>query len=269
MTEQSGLTLRWPDGSLTESQLAAIVGPGAPFELVEEIISGAPLWVFAQRHHSLGELLVSAADRFGDQPYVVFSDREFTYASMVPAVAAVARQLQERYGLGPGDRVALASASCAEYVITMWAAFALGAIVVALNGWWTGAEMAHAVELTSPHVILGDRRQLERLEGHDIGAASSAVFEDGAIDLEPPAEVRLPEVPVDEDEPCLMLFTSGTTGRSKAAMLSCRNNIHFGQAVLLGGAEMAIRAASEGPPPAGPPRPGCVISSMPLFHTSD
>jgi acyl-CoA synthetase (AMP-forming)/AMP-acid ligase II len=270
MTEQSGLTLRWPDGSLTESQLAAIAGRGAPFELVEEIVSGTPLWVFAQRHHNLGELLLSAADRFGEQPYVVFSDREFSYSSMVPTVATVARQLQDRYGVGRGDRVALASASCAEYVITMWAAFSLGAVVVALNGWWTGAEISHALELTSPHVILGDRRRLERLEGHDIGSTPVGVFEDGAIDLDldPEANVRLPDVPLDEDEPCLMLFTSGTTGRSKAAVLSHRNNIHFGQALLLGGAEMAIRALSEGPPPAAPPQPGCVISSMPLFHTS-
>jgi acyl-CoA synthetase (AMP-forming)/AMP-acid ligase II len=268
MTDRSGLTLRWPDGSLTESQLEAIIGRGAPFELVEEVVSGAPLSVFAQRHHSLGELLTSAADRFGEQPYVVFSDRAFSYSSMVSTVAAVARQLQDRYGLGKGDRVALASASCAEYVMTMWAAFSLGAVVVALNGWWTGAEISYALELTSPQVILGDRRRLQRIEGYDIGSVPVGVFEDGAINLDPGANVRLPEVPVHEDEPCLMLFTSGTTGRSKAAVLSHRNNIHFGQALLLGGAEMAIRALSQRPPPAAPPTPGCVISSMPLFHTS-
>jgi acyl-CoA synthetase (AMP-forming)/AMP-acid ligase II len=266
MTEQSGLTLRWPDGSLTESQLKAIVGRGAPFELVEEVVSGTPLCVFAHRHHSLGEVLSSAADQFGERPYVVFSDREFTYSSMVPTVATVARQLEDRYGLGKGDRVALASASCAEYVIAMWAAFSLGAIVVALNGWWTGAEMSYALELTAPHVILGDRRRLARLEGYDIGSAPIGVFEDGAIDLDPDPDVRLPDARVHEDEPCLMLFTSGTTGRSKAAVLSHRNNIHFGQALLLGGAEMAIRAPSQ--PPASPSGPGCVISSMPLFHTS-
>jgi acyl-CoA synthetase (AMP-forming)/AMP-acid ligase II len=268
MTEQSGLTLRWPDGSLTESQLEAIVGRGAPFELVEELVSGAPLCVFAQRHHNLRELLTSAADRFGERPYVVFSDREFSYSSMASTVATVARQLQHRYGVGKGDRVALASASCAEYVVTMWAAFSLGAIVVALNGWWTGAEISYALELTSPQVILGDRRRLQRMEDYDMGSAPVGVFEDGALDLEPDTNVGLPDVAVDEDEPCLMLFTSGTTGRSKAAVLSHRNNIHFGQALLLGGAEMAIRALSQGPPPAAPSSPGCVISSMPLFHTS-
>ncbi len=268
MTEPSGLTLRWPDGSLSESQLDAIIGVGAPFELVEETVSGAPLSVFARRHRNLGALLTSAAGQFGEQPYLVFPGRSLTYASMVPTVAGVARQLQDRYGVAKGDRVALASASCAEYVITMWAAFSLGAVVVALNGWWTGAEMSHALELTSPHVILGDRRRLERLEGRDAGATPVGVFEDGAIDLDRGPGVPLPDVAVDEDEPCLMLFTSGTTGRSKAAVLSHRNNIHFGQALLLGGAEMSMRALDQGPAPAAPPRPGCVISSMPLFHTS-
>jgi len=266
VTEQPGLTLRWPDSSLTESQLEAIVGRGAPFELVAEVVSGAPLCVFAHRHHSLGEVLQSAADQFGERPYVVFADREFTYSSMVPTVATVARQLEDRYGLGKGDRVALASASCAEYVIAMWAAFSLGAVVVALNGWWTGAEMSYALELTAPHVILGDRRRLARLEGFDTGSAPIGVFEDGAIDLDPDPDVRLPDARVQEDEPCLMLFTSGTTGRSKAAVLSHRNNIHFGQALLLGGADMAIRAPTQSV--AAPSGPGCVISSMPLFHTS-
>jgi acyl-CoA synthetase (AMP-forming)/AMP-acid ligase II len=267
-TEPSGVTLRWPDASLTKSQLQAIVGPGAPFELVEESVSGAPLCVFAQRHHSLREVLLAAARQFGDRPYVVFSGREFSFTATAATVASVAEQLQRRYGIGKGDRVALASASCAEYVMTMWAAFSLGAIVVALNGWWTGAEMSHALELTTPRVVFGDRRRLERLDGHNVGPASVYVFEDGAIDLDPGAVVSLPDTPVAEDEPCLMLFTSGTTGRSKAAVLSHRNNIHFGQALLLGGAEMAIRALGEGTVPAPSPQPGCVISSMPLFHTS-
>ena len=269
MAEPSEGILRWPDGSLSDRQLQALVGPGAPFELVREIVSGAPLCVFAHRHHTLGEVLRSAADRFGERPYVIFPDRELSFSSTATTVASVARQLESRYGVRRGDRVALASASCAEYVITLWAAISLGAVVVALNGWWTGSEMAHAVELTTPRAVLGDRRRLERLDGHRVDVATKGVFEEGAVDLDldPGAGEALPDVEVGEDEPCMMLFTSGTTGRSKAAVLSHRNNIHFGLALLLGGAEMAMRAPSEGRPPVAP-RPGCVISSMPLFHTS-
>ena len=119
-------------------------------------------------------------------------------------------------------------------------------------------------------VVLGDRRRLERLEGHRVDVATTGVFEEGAVnlDLDPDADEGLPDVVVGEDEPCMMLFTSGTTGRSKAAVLSHRNNIHFGLALLLGGAEMAIRATQRGTTTCGAARPGCVISSMPLFHTS-
>ena len=70
--------------------------------------------------------------------------------------------------MGPGDRVAIVAPNTVEYALTFWATTALGAITVGLNGWWTGEEIAYAVELTEPKVLFGDRRRLERLEGVDL-----------------------------------------------------------------------------------------------------
>ena len=267
MGTEPGFTLRWPAPGLSDEALASLIGPGAPFELVDDTIRGARLRVFANRPRALHETLLHASERFGDRRYLVFHDRELTYSSIVPAVASVARALQEEFGVEKGDRVAVASASCAPYMITFWATVSIGAVFTGLNGWWTGPEMEHAIALTRPKVILGDRRRLERLAESDLGTTPVVVFEDGFDRLEAyDAAPGIPEVDVDEDDPCLILFTSGTTGRSKGAVLTHRNHIHFGHAMMLGGAESFVRD----PPATAAPvlDAGCVISAAPLFHTS-
>src|ERR1019366_4855525 len=99
MTE-SGITLRWPDGDrLSPSARAALIGPGAPFELVDADVLGVTMPTFVRRPRSLRELLISAADHFGDRPYLVFADRAFSYRSVVAPVAAVAGALRDTYGV--------------------------------------------------------------------------------------------------------------------------------------------------------------------------
>ncbi len=269
MDQGSGLTLGWPLSPLPDAMVELLMGPGCPFELVEETVGTARLTVFARRPPHLRQVLVSAAEQFGDRPYLVFPDRQFTFASFLDPVAAVARSLRDNFGVHRGDRVAVAAASCAEYMLTLWATVCLGAVAVGLNGWWTGAEMSFALDLTSPRVLLGDKRRLERLNGHDLGGTPVVTFEDDFASLEAlGSPTTMPDGPIDEDDPCFILFTSGTTGRPKGAILTHRNNVHFGQAMLLGGAESVFRAAEAGLAPSGPSDPGCVISASPVFHTS-
>ena len=265
----SGVTLRWPDGDrLGPSARAALIGPGAPFELVDDDVLGVTMPTFVRRAGSLRDLLVSAAERFGDSPYMAFADRTFTYRSVLDPVAAVATALRDKYAVGRGDRVAIAAANCSEYALAFWATTCLGAVTVALNGWWTGPEMAYGLELTRPRVLLGDRRRLERLDGHDHGVPV-VDFEAEFANLEIYGEdAPMPDGPIDEDDPFVILFTSGTTGRPKGATLSHRSNIHFIQSSLLGAAaRRAILAEGAAPaadaPPAGPP---CIISASPMFH---
>ncbi|HTL86063.1 MAG TPA: class I adenylate-forming enzyme family protein, partial [Acidimicrobiia bacterium] len=263
------MRLTWPDPTLPDAVRDGLCGPGAPFELVTEPVLGVPMQVFKSRPRSLREMMLTAAERFGDRPYVVFPDRTLTYEGIVEPAAAVARSLAEKYGVGKGDRVAICAANCVEYAITFWAATALGAITVAMNGWWTGAEMAYALELTTPTVLLGDRRRIERLDGTDVGDLPIVVFEDDFKQLEDAgAGAALPETPIDEDDPYLILFTSGTTGRPKGALLSHRANIHFIYSAMLRGAEGIARAMAAGRDPALPTSPPCAISASPFFHVS-
>ena len=243
----------------------ALLAPGAPFEMADEDVLGEVMQVFVQRARSLRQLLAQAG-RFGDSDYAVFHDggrrRALTFADHERRVASVAAALADR-GVGAGDRVAILAANCPEWIITFWATVSLGAVAVACNGWWTRDEIVHALAHTTPALLVADAKRLARLDGADPGMPV-VVIEEDFVDLEGFApDAALPDIPIDEDQPALLQFTSGTTGRSKAAVLSHRSVVAFVQVVTFLG---AAQVASVGLPSTGPSRPRLAV--FPMFHIS-
>ncbi len=136
-----------------------------PFEIVEEDVLGEQLPVFAHRAHSMREILLGAT-RFGDRDCYVFGDGfRLPFDQLIPQVGSLATALRDRHGIGPGDRVAVCAANCREWLMTFWAVAALDAVLVAMNGWWTGAEMRNALDLTEPKLLVMDEKRRERLDG--------------------------------------------------------------------------------------------------------
>lgn len=256
--------LTWTGQGLPVEAAEQLWGTGAPFELAVEDRSGYPLRVFTQRPTSVVEVLNAGAARYGDRPYLVFPERSLTFASILPAVAHLARGLRTRFGVGFGDRVAIAAANRVEYALLFWAVASLGALTVGLNGWWTGAELADAVQLTEPRVVFADQRRMERLTPFDVGPTVYPL-EQTVAELEAEGSgASFPEVSSNEDDPVVILFTSGTTGRPKGVPLSHRNIIHFAMANQLRGAELRARAGSAIPPSPLP----CALNTSPMFHVS-
>src|SRR6478735_407945 len=259
--EESGVVLEWPLRERLPEQVAtALMGPGAPFETTTEIVNGQQHEVFVNRKRSLREALAAGVASSADLVHVATDAAEFTFADVGRDVASMAAALREQYGVGPGDRVAIASANGYEYLVTFWATVSLDAVVVALNGWWTEPEMRYAIELTEPTVLFGDERRLARLGA--VEGLPTPRYEDVFKELVSYAPgVALPDTPIAEDDPFLVLFTSGTTGRSKGATLSHRNNLHWAQSVMLHGA--ARIALGDARPAAGRP---VAMSAAPMFH---
>jgi acyl-CoA synthetase (AMP-forming)/AMP-acid ligase II len=267
-TSPTAVRLDWVgERDLAAGVREALIGPGAPFELVDDVVLGRPVRVFARRPASLPDVLAGAP---ADRPYLVFTEATLTYGEVASRAGAIAATLAAEHGVGPGDRVAVASANRLEYVLTYWAVLALGAVMVGLNGWWTGAELDYGVELSRPAVVLGDDERLARLAARSLavptrpladlveaaGRANGAGAGAGAGGL--------PAVEIAEDDPAVILFTSGTTGRPKGATLSHRNMVHVGQVNAL---TAAVRKAQLGVDPFLP-TPGAHLVVGPLFHVS-
>src|SRR4051812_44025124 len=86
-----------------------LLSSGGYFAIDTEDVGGVALQVFANRSHSLRELLEGSLKR-ADAPYFTFTDgvdaRHLTFGEHAAIVASVAAALRDEYGVGPGDRVA-------------------------------------------------------------------------------------------------------------------------------------------------------------------
>ena len=239
----------------------ALIVAGAPYEVVEEDVRGERMLVFANRRRSLRDILVSGAE-LGDGDAFVFGDGErISYRQMERQAASVAAELADRYGVGPGDRVAICAANCSAWIQLFWAVASLDAVLVAMNGWWTSTEMRNAIDLTEPKVLVMDEKRHDRLEGGT--TMPTLVIEHDFADLLDKLDAPLPDVAIAEDDPFMLIFTSGTTGRPKAAVLSHRSVIgYLDYQLFITARAMAMAGITASGP--GPAR----LAPFPLFHVS-
>lgn len=259
------------DSDVEQAVRAQLTAPGAPFEMVVEDVLGVPMRVFKNRARSLRELVVDSA-KHGEAEYLIDGDERISFVEHLDRVASVARVLHDEYGIRKGDRVAIFAANCNEWAISFWATVSLGGIVSAMNGWWTADEFSHAMDLCEPRLLIGDRKRLERIRSAELATPVIEIERDFRRMAFDQSGSELPEVVISEDDPALILFTSGTTGRSKGALNSHRSICGFVQSSVYNGAVSAI-AAARGAAPGGGSKPGAsgkqtVLVTSPMFHLS-
>ncbi|MDH3022800.1 class I adenylate-forming enzyme family protein [Gordonia alkanivorans] len=249
--------------SQSTAVMSRLTGRGGPFELVEEDVLGTRMQVMKHRRRAVAEL-VEHSTKWGDADYLVTVDRRISFVEHARAVAALAEALRSRYGVGKGDRVAILAANTPEWVMTFWATQTLGAITVALNGWWVPREVAYGVEHSRPSVLVVDAKRAAALPPLPDSVTVLTMEEDiPALVAEfDGAELAIPDV--DEDDPSTILYTSGTSGRPKGALHSQRNLLAVVDYLRFGDA-FAAEMSGQGFDP-DVPHPSRHLLTSPLFH---
>ena len=182
-------------------------------------------------------LLAERAERFGTEVAVSSEEGTLTYADLVQRAARFAGALAE-LGTQPGDRVATMLPTGIDYLAAWHATIWLGAIEVPINVEYRGTFLEHILRDSGATVMVVHSRWLPRLQAADLSGIRHLVVVGDAEAEAPPrlathpfAELLLheplPRYPAQERDLTYIMYTSGTTGRSKGAVHNNRSSIHY------------------------------------------
>jgi long-chain acyl-CoA synthetase len=177
-----------------------------------------------------------------------------TWAALDAVVEATAAGLRSELGLRPGDRVALALGSSPAFAIAYFAVLRAGLVAVPLNTGYTAPEVSQLLHDSDAHVVLCDDATLTVVE--EVVADSHRALVDPAGLDSVTAAGRGHRADGDGrggEDLAVLMFTSGTSGRPRAAMLSHR--------ALLANLDQCRRLE-----PAPMAEDDVVLLVLPLFH---
>jgi fatty-acyl-CoA synthase len=183
----------------------------------------------SRRVMNLAHFLTQNARRHGERLGLIWGERCWTWREIDANVSALAAALAAR-GIVTGDRILVHSKNCDEMFWSMFAAFRLGAVWVPTNFRLMPDEVAYLATASGARAFLchGDFPK----HAAAVKAASPAIaftwrIGEGTLGetslreaVSAHAGVAIDNAAVEYDTPCWFFFTSGTTGRSKAAVLT-------------------------------------------------
>ena len=181
-----------------------------------------------RRVMNLAHVLRKNARRQGDAPGLVQGERRWTWAELDTRVDAMVAALAAR-GVVKGDRVLVQSRNCHQLFESMFVCFRLGAVWVPTNYRQTPAEVAYLAGASGARALIcgglfPDHAAAIRAASPDLDVVveidGSTFGEDYDGLVAAHRGQAAPVAAVEHDDPCWFFFTSGTTGRPKAAVLT-------------------------------------------------
>ena len=176
---------------------------------------------------NLATFLTQAARRVPQDVALVMGDAQWTWAHFEARTDALALALQDM-GLDKGDRVQCQSQNCMEMMQAMFAVWRAGGVWVPANYRQTPEELVYLTESSGARFMICNARFPDHAAACAGAAPDLRLLAFGDADFGPSVSAlteahlgRHPQVAaVDRDDPCWFFFTSGTTGRPKASVLT-------------------------------------------------
>jgi long-chain acyl-CoA synthetase len=169
---------------------------------------------------SIASILAESAVRHAERTAVVMGDQRITYAALWSDALAFAGALSDR-GVGPGDRVGVLVPNVPDFPKTYYGALALGAVVVPVHALLKAEEIAYVLrDSGATMLVCHDALAGEGAKGAELADVAFVTPAELAASSTTPVETYVPRDPGDD---AVVLYTSGTTGKPKGAVLSQLN----------------------------------------------
>jgi len=262
--------------------LAELTSPGQPFEVAEAEIRGVATKVYVAAPPNLAQVL-ELSRGWGEREFLVYEDERVTFEQHWQRAARFAHLLRERHGVRKGERVAIAMRNFPEWPVAFFGAAAAGAVVVPLNAWWKGDELAFALQDSTTSVLVVDDERAERLGAERLETLRRGslrhvlqVRPEGPLlegvepwpDFADSAPGSLPDVDLAPEDDATIFYTSGTTGRPKGAVGTHRNSTSAIWNIFYVVSRAALRADRGAGAGSGEGTPSSYLLAIPLFHAT-
>lgn len=261
-----------------QAKMEGITAAGGMFELDTVELDGFSYKAFRHAPKTLLEVLNNARGH-GDLEFIVYEDQRYTYAEFFAAADALAAALQSDFGVVKGDRVAIAMRNNAAWAIAYTAITLIGAIAVPINSWGKTEELRYAIEDSGSKVLVCDAPRLALIEPllPELGIRAlladgdgGAVNGDTVMDFDAVVESGrgrdFTPVEASPEDPCVILYTSGSTGFPKGvlhrhiALCQCLMNMFcMGYLAMELEGQRPMRGGAERETP---------LLTVPLFHAT-
>jgi long-chain acyl-CoA synthetase len=179
---------------------------------------------------SLGRMLEESAYRYPNNPATIYDGKSLTYEALHKVVNSLGNELR-RLGIQKGDKVAIMLPNCPEFVISYFAVQKVGAVAVTVNILSTSYELRHLLGNSDTKCLITETPLAKRYEeirediplckhiittsGLDTDCQFRKIIEKGPFALEVPA--------IADNDPAVMIYTAGLTGRPLGAVLTNGN----------------------------------------------
>lgn len=173
--------------------------------------------------NTLGEVFEMAVEKFPDKLALKKGDLTYTYAQLKTEVLRLKNHLLE-LGLKRGDRFAVFGENRPEWAIGYLAIVRAGLIVVPIDRMLSTAEILHIIRNSEAKGVIVSEKYVDNIEAvkPELSDFKHIIRMDEIKDIKPLKDIPVSDI--DPDKLAVLIFTSGTTGTSKAVMLS-HNNI--------------------------------------------
>ena len=254
--------------------VAQLTAPTAPFEIETVDVAGVPLKAFKNAERSLGAFLAAGRNHDANL-FLQYQGEDWTYGAFFTAVDQACDWLVNEAQIQKGDPIAIAMRNRPEWLVAFVATVTIGAVAVPLNSWGKAQELTQGLEDSEAKLVFCDSDRLTFIR--ELNVELPAVVVDKSDD---PRDTSLSDIrqrpapnepllaEVDRHDPAILMFTSGTSGRPKGALLSHFNCCQALMNVEFIGAGTYMTNMEEMNKQLTSPTLPKTLLAVPLFHIS-